>query len=950
MLHMIRYDDPMSCPRLVGSRNWVVCRLIGRSNWSGTMIGSEGGLDLPIFSNRPDSPPFLPFRLASVWRHRYDSPNASATLFSIYTYLRFESVRTSPACYATARTAGMKVCKSRLEIREQLKLNASVNGLKEKLVNWRTGSWVGSVVRVAPCGWLIGSDRIVYTRADHYVTTRRCDATTHLAFKAVQGSKLSTQAHTTVYLSRSAPKVLRPTSCVEGEGEQFPENSRDDYPSQSIFQVRERHQFRVSLIAARVSIPRRPVRNPTFSPPVACDERCKDTEVLQAPSHTVGFTRRFHTLSSIQATNTSLAVVPQSPVVHTYLRSRTLAKWPPSKTAGRWGCGASQSHQNILVSSLNVSETLSGERRSVTPANLSAVGIHGILRRGADSHERIVPGRGEDEVSLRFRRGAAELAPAAAPVETCFCRSPPAPRLTHAGRWLRVLVTRGGGGGGRERERERERARERERTASGFASAGFRCTQARARPTKTCLREAATTRSSRNSSVTRIRAKRTRVEQSSAVFLIFRPKTVCLVHMYADHAEQTERKTRTANQKPSSVSACESRRKVELTPIFSARGRADIANISQKSAERQGFRTIAPLDFGSKPGAPGYCAVRREQSSRHYRLFTIGCRRSDTPFLGSSLDDDQMRKDDAPSLLLAYIGALFRHTYPRLLAAGGGVLPLALFETRCCNSRRPGLISDVPRPYVRLLYFLLLALQHCAGLCGWSSFYKRLIHPCAFLRTLQRGVNWLSVHALADKLTLESERPWRHSLAGSATRTADCYSSRRRQVMRGWSWGGRGGTHDLLVLATLSAHFLGVDNDITASLEPFVSSNELCAQPSGLRGHGGRTVSPLASHEGEPGSIPAGSLDFRMWESYRTMPLVGGFSRGSPVSLVLLFRRCSILTSITVIGSQDLAVKSRPDLFTHILSYVLLRIQFSSPFASRTFTAPMLVVRRLHSR
>ncbi|KAJ8877979.1 hypothetical protein PR048_022442 [Dryococelus australis] len=36
------------------------------------------------------------------------------------------------------------------------------------------------------------------------------------------------------------------------------------------------------------------------------------------------------------------------------------------------------------------------------------------------------------------------------------------------------------------------------------------------------------------------------------------------------------------------------------------------------------------------------------------------------------------------------------------------------------------------------------------------------------------------------------------------------------------------------------------------------------------------------------------------------MPLVGGFSRGSPVSPVHLFRSCSTLTSTTRIGSQDL--------------------------------------------
>ncbi|KAJ8877830.1 hypothetical protein PR048_022288 [Dryococelus australis] len=53
------------------------------------------------------------------------------------------------------------------------------------------------------------------------------------------------------------------------------------------------------------------------------------------------------------------------------------------------------------------------------------------------------------------------------------------------------------------------------------------------------------------------------------------------------------------------------------------------------------------------------------------------------------------------------------------------------------------------------------------------------------------------------------------------------------------------------------------------------------------------------------------------WESCRTMPLVGGFSRGSPVSPAPSFRRRSIFTSITLIGSQDLAIKSRPNLFTH---------------------------------
>ncbi|KAJ8866019.1 hypothetical protein PR048_033543 [Dryococelus australis] len=102
------------------------------------------------------------------------------------------------------------------------------------------------------------------------------------------------------------------------------------------------------------------------------------SRVLKAPSRLEGFTRRFHTLSSIHATNTSLAVVPQSPVfVHAKLRSRTLARRPPSKTAGLWvaaGRGASQSHENILAASPDPSKTSSrgGGGGAVTQARCRA--------------------------------------------------------------------------------------------------------------------------------------------------------------------------------------------------------------------------------------------------------------------------------------------------------------------------------------------------------------------------------------------------------------------------------------------------------------------------------------------------------------------------------------------------------------------------------------------------
>ncbi|KAJ8865997.1 hypothetical protein PR048_033521 [Dryococelus australis] len=59
---------------------------------------------------------------------------------------------------------------------------------------------------------------------------------------------------------------------------------------------------------------------------------------------------------------------------------------------------------------------------------------------------------------------------------------------------------------------------------------------------------------------------------------------------------------------------------------------------------------------------------------------------------------------------------------------------------------------------------------------------------------------------------------------------------------------------------------------------------------------------------------PAGSPDFRMWESWRTMPLVGESSWGSPASPPPPPPRChSILTPITLIGPQDLTVKSIPN-------------------------------------
>ncbi|KAJ8895735.1 hypothetical protein PR048_001073 [Dryococelus australis] len=81
-----------------------------------------------------------------------------------------------------------------------------------------------------------------------------------------------------------------------------------------------------------------------------------------------------------------------------------------------------------------------------------------------------------------------------------------------------------------------------------------------------------------------------------------------------------------------------------------------------------------------------------------------------------------------------------------------------------------------------------------------------------------------------------------------------------------------------------------------------------CSSCHTLRGErGGRVVSLLASHQGDPGSIPSRvTPDSRMWELCRTMPLVGRSSLESPASPALSFWHRSILTSITLIRSQDL--------------------------------------------
>ncbi|KAJ8867995.1 hypothetical protein PR048_031804 [Dryococelus australis] len=94
--------------------------------------------------------------------------------------------------------------------------------------------------------------------------------------------------------------------------------------------------------------------------------------------------------------------------------------------------------------------------------------------------------------------------------------------------------------------------------------------------------------------------------------------------------------------------------------------------------------------------------------------------------------------------------------------------------------------------------------------------------------------------------------------------------------------------------------------------EELEDANRTDAYPTEVtrQGNSLATVSLLASQQGEQGSIP-----FRVTPGFscvpcRTMPLVGGFSRESPVPPTSSFRRCSIFTPINLIGSEDLALRA----------------------------------------
>ncbi|KAJ8894612.1 hypothetical protein PR048_007276 [Dryococelus australis] len=490
-------------------------------------------------------------------------------------------------------------------------------------------------------------------------------------------------------------------------------------------------------------------RLPTSVQSMSRQSQC--SRVLQAPSRTVGPTRRFHALSFIQATNTSLAIVPQSPVViPTALHSRTLVRRPPSRlpAAGL----RHQSHQHIIASSLNISETLAGERRSVTPASLAAVGIHGIPIRGTDSHECIIPWRGEGGVGLRLRRGAAQSAPAAAP-----------DRMTAVGHTHAVIIP-------------------------------------------DCWSDVEGCRALPYSGVYRCGDTATGIKCSIA----------------AKHKAQN------------------------WDAVFS-------------------LQYVLLWDF--QPWVYFETQLFEEEKTVfiHFGLLLNGI-----------------------SNVYGVLKAINSHHMKCVFFSYNGT-----FDACLIVSQKDAIGTKLPFSLLLNTPFLLRELQ-----CGRIIFSLAKINPAVVGRE----------NHVSPRSACPNRKPRKSEISMPKQKTT---KRKRRKLPR------------LLLLSLKAAITIGILTNCK-----FLSCSKCWAAGNPeVRGFVGRnndeerSVSLLASHQGEPGSIPGRfTPDFRKWESCRTKPLVGEFSRGPPAFPAPSFRLCSTLTSITLIGSQDITVNSRPNLFTHSIS------------------------------
>ncbi|KAJ8894799.1 hypothetical protein PR048_000106 [Dryococelus australis] len=157
-------------------------------------------------------------------------------------------------------------------------------------------------------------------------------------------------------------------------------------------------------------------------------------------------------------------------------------------------------------------------------------------------------------------------------------------------------------------------------------------------------------------------------------------------------------------------------------------------------------------------------------------------------------------------------------------------------------------------------------------------------------------------------------------------------------------------SHDIICWKTFPVHEGKADN--TAVIRAFGNASmfsrkkmkfDLCNQIwlyRKLRGYPAR-LPPWRT----AGSMPVHlTTDFRMWELCRVMPLVCVFPRGSPVSPFISFRRRSILTSVTIIGSQDLAVLKAAQIYS--LRIIAARVQTRLPSIQGSVAGCIIFLRR----
>ncbi|KAJ8873361.1 hypothetical protein PR048_026995 [Dryococelus australis] len=169
---------------------------------------------------------------------------------------------------------------------------------------------------------------------------------------------------------------------------------------------------------------------------------------------------------------------------------------------------------------------------------------------------------------------------------------------------------------------------------------------------------------------------------------------------------------------------------------------------------------------------------------------------------------------------------------------------------------------------------------------------------------------WRAVGAVMHGDAIPGARLTSRELVLGQARAGMCPSADERLSFQP-AWGGRSRDENEMGKATLEngclpAQWLHAKRALVHGCTQLTLRRRQLESPmnkmflKGRPGCDGESERLLPSQLDGPGSIPSGIAppDSRMRESCQAMQLVGGFSRGSPVSPVLAFRRCCILTSI----------------------------------------------------